>query len=222
MCDKNGNGMTQPGRPDWALFDVDTRERYAVPAGPSFRERALIIKSQVETLLHAAKQHGAKVVATTCSNPSCIPMGGKFPKGSLWVSQEPEVFEWKSQLNDSQLILIEKRTCGSVEANIAMRSWEVFKRNPHASNVIRSMDVSNWVIFGHSADACVASTAREIMQLGFSVTIIRDAVVARNGTVESAAGTLNTLSEQGAKLLTVEQFLSELPPLKPHDQTISN
>ncbi len=194
----------------WALFDVDTRERYAAPNGPRYRKRAEVIRPQVERLLEAATIANAKVIATTCANTSCIPMGGTFQAGSLWVSQEPDVLDWKKKLLHNQLILLEKRTCGSVQANTEMRAWEVFNRNPHAKDVIVSLNIPNWIVYGHSVESCVASTVRGIMALGFDVTIIRDAVVSFNGKVEDSNDTLACLGDEGAFLSTTDEFLSSI------------
>jgi nicotinamidase-related amidase len=191
----------------WALFDVDTRERFGAPDGPVFRKRAQIVRPQVEQLLEAAGRSGVPVVATACANPACVPLAGELGPSELWVPQDHCEHDWAHHLQGCRFVLFEKRTAGSVEANIRERVWETFSRNGNAAQVVRELNAQEWAVFGHSAEYCVATTVRGLLALGCSVTILSDAVVAFAGTVEGTRGTLEKLRSEGTHLETVEAFL---------------
>lgn len=194
----------------WALFDVDTRECFGAPEGPIFRKRAERVRPQVERLIEAAARNRVPVVSTTCANPGCVPRGGELGPSELWVPQDAGERDWVDSLQGRSFVLLEKRTAGSVEANDCQRVWEVFSRNPHAAEVVRNLDASEWGVFGHSAEYCVAATVRGLLSLGCSVTVLTDAVVAFAGTVEGAQGALEELQSDGARLESIEQFLHRL------------
>ena len=194
----------------WALFDVDTREKFGAPEGPTFRRRALVIQPQVKRLVEAADSAGVPILATTCANPACVPRAGQLGTNELWVPDDENDRKWECNLPGRDLVLLEKRTAGSREANKCERVWEVFSRNPHAAQVVRSIDAREWGVFGHSAENCVATTVRGLLNLGCKVTVLTDAVVAFLGTVEGARDSLKELERDGAQLESVNEFLQRM------------
>lgn len=87
--------------------------------------------------------------------------------------------------------------------------------------LLHASKISNLVLVGAMADMCILGTARAASELGFSVTVISDAIGIRKleyahhvvPAKEVATAVFATLSEQYADVKTSEEFEASLPSI---------
>jgi len=79
--------------------------------------------------------------------------------------------------------------------------------NLHAEAAIRATGANRFAVFGVATDYCVAAAARGLLERGYTVLLVTDAIRA----VDASGGekAIQELSGKGARLVTTQDVLSE-------------
>jgi nicotinamidase/pyrazinamidase len=106
--------------------------------------------------------------------------------------------DWSVALPDLSLfqqVIIEKRV------------FDVFS-NPNAEPILRQLGEGlHVVMYGVATDICVASAAQALLDRGYHVELVQDAIAALDG--QKAARFLDTFSKRGGKLVETDDLLRE-------------
>jgi nicotinamidase-related amidase len=88
--------------------------------------------------------------------------------------------------------------------------------NTDLDQQLKQHGIENVIVIGLLANTCIESTGRFAMELGYHVTLVKDATAAFNREMMRAAHTLNGPTFAHA-ILTTEELIADLPPIaSPH------
>jgi nicotinamidase-related amidase len=88
--------------------------------------------------------------------------------------------------------------------------------NTDLDHRLRQRSITHLVIVGLLANTCIEATARSAMELGYHVTLVRDATATYTAEMMHAAHALNGPTFAHA-ILTTAQLLAALPPARAPD-----
>ncbi|WP_154115629.1 isochorismatase family protein [Vibrio cincinnatiensis] len=93
-------------------------------------------------------------------------------------------------------------------------------QEPTLVEQLRQAEISHWLVCGIEAHICVYQTVCGLLQLGYQVEVVVDAISARQMANKQLA--LNKMQQSGAKLTSVEMCLYEMVEdcRSPHFKTI--
>ncbi len=81
---------------------------------------------------------------------------------------------------------------------------------------LRRSDAEQFVLCGIEAHICVYQTAADLLDTGYDVAVVADAVSSR--TIENKAVGLEAMRNSGAKITSVEMILFELLRTAEHEK----
>ena len=158
---------------DYAFFDVDTQ--WGDPAHQCLRLREHLrdmapVYDRLFALIGASK---APLVTTLCLQSPLIDMANN--PAWVWIPQAGAAADWSTRVAGGRRFMLEKRTCGCSEENVARRAYDVFHAHPHAARLIELIGIRRWFVFGRS-ELCVGAVVDGLCGLGCEVTLVSDAV----------------------------------------------
>lgn len=193
-----------------AFFNACTCVGYGSERGPQLRDRAIPIAEQLARLFHFAWERDIAVVSTRClQGGQAPPVGPVVPRTLVVVPAEDTSRAWEVQLPACSEILLERKPVVSLEDVVYTRVCDLSDDNLSANELIRSLDIDQWAVFGVSTQGCVASAARGLMRLRKRVTVLSDAILPSGGewTTMPPSEVLEELRQEGAVIETTEEFL---------------
>jgi len=194
-----------------AFIDVDTQYDFMNPEGGLYVQGAAGIVPNLRRLLEAAQKRGIPVVGSVDAHTDDDPEFEEFPphciKGAPGQNKIPEtaidgmkvipmdVSDKEVDLSPPGPVILEKRV------------YSLFD-NPHADAALEATGAKRFAVFGVATDYCVGAAARGLLDKGYEVLVVTDAVRAVNPEVGDK--TLRELEEKGARMVTTEEVLAEV------------
>jgi nicotinamidase/pyrazinamidase len=192
------------------FWDVDTQLDFMMPGGSLYIAGAEKIIPNLRELTAWAGSHRVPVVSSACAHqpgdPEFATFGPHCVAGTPGQQKVPETLlpnryvvpDWSVALPDLSLfqqVIIEKRV------------FDVFS-NPNAEPILRQLGEGlHVVMYGVATDICVASAAQALLDRGYHVELVQDAIAALDG--QKAARFLDTFSKRGGKLVETDDLLRE-------------
>jgi nicotinamidase/pyrazinamidase len=192
------------------FWDVDTQLDFMMPGGSLYIAGAEKIIPNLRELTAWAGSHRVPVVSSACAHqpgdPEFATFGPHCVAGTPGQQKVPETLlpnryvvpDWSVALPDLSLfqqVIIEKRV------------FDVFS-NPNAEPILRKLGEGlHVVMYGVATDICVASAAQALLDRGYHVELVQDAIAALDG--QKAARFLDTFSKRGGKLVETDDLLRE-------------
>ena len=194
------------------FWDVDTQRDFIEPDGKLYVPGAEAIVPNLERLTRWAEAHGALLIASVCAHhegdpefaqygPHCLvgtPGQQKIP-GTLvpdrvWIPNRP--IELPQNLERFRQIIVEKD------------KLDVFT-NPNLAALLQQIGKNrDIVLYGVVTEICVAFTARGLIQRGFRVKCVTDAVRALDE--RQGQQFFDDIAKAGARLTTTAELLQSL------------
>lgn len=190
---------------DTALFDVDTREPSVDGKEIVFRARVDPIRHNLERLFTLRAGGNRLIVATTCLHAG--PVGNLLTDSARFVGMDETDIDWSHELSHRSEFFLEKRSLGSPEANRCRCAFDVFRWNPNAAKLVQAAGARVWCVFGVSLEHCVRSTVVSLIDLGQTVVVLHDAVVAGPRGEPTRQEVLSQFESRGAQLTSTGEFL---------------
>jgi hypothetical protein len=193
-----------------AFLNTCTCVGYGSELGTSLRDRALPIEVQLTRLFDFARERGIVIVSTRClQGGQAPPVGPAIPKALVVVAPNDTTRAWEAKLAGCSEVLLERKPVASLADVVYTRAYDLSDDNLSANELIRSLDIDHWVVFGVSMQGCVASAARGLMRLGKHVTVLSDAILPSGGawTTLTPREVLEELRQEGAVIETTGGFL---------------
>jgi|SRR5215510_2236408 len=196
--------------PDPVLFwDVDTQADFIYADGKLYVPGAEEIVPNLKRLTEWAASHDVLVIASADAHQPDDPEFEKYPphcivgtagQRKIPETQLPNAFVLPNHrvnvprdLNTYQQVILEKQ------------QLDVFS-NPNIETVLDRLGSSyEIVLYGVVTEICVAYAARGLMQRGYQLWVITDAI--RHLDEPSARNFLQDIKEAGARLATTEELL---------------
>jgi nicotinamidase/pyrazinamidase len=170
--------MTVDYGPRTALVVVDVQNDFADPDGSLYVRDSAAAIAAVNEAVKAAKAAGGTVVYTQDWHPPDTPHFAK--DGGTWPVH-CVAGTWGAELHPDLVVDGERVRKGSGGedgySGFAMADPETGATSSTGlAELLRSRDVENVVVVGLATDYCVKATALDAVELGFSTTVIADAV----------------------------------------------
>ncbi len=193
---------------DLLFFDIDTQYDFIMPGGNLYVKGAEEIIPNLEKLTSFAIENDIPVFASADSHPEDDPEFEQFPPhcltGSAGNRKIKETYlpnavvlrysDEKSDLNLDNLngIVFTKNT------------FDVFS-NPFVEELLKEINPVNIILYGVATDYCVKAAAESLLQRGYDVSLVSDAVKA----VDENEGVkvLGNLKKRGVKLVKTADVL---------------
>jgi len=184
-----------------ALVVVDLQNDFADPAGKLAINGGDAIIPAVNDAVRSALDAGALVVATQDWHPETTPHFAK--DGGVWPVH-CVAGTWGAELHPSVEIPIDlprvrKGTNGEDGySGFTMRDPESGAETPtELEGLLRERGVERVVVCGLATDHCVRATALDAIRLGFSVTLLAEAIAAVNLAPDDGDRALAEMAEAG-------------------------
>jgi nicotinamidase-related amidase len=201
---------------DYIFWDEDTQVDFILPRGKLYAPGAEHIIPNLEQLTQHARRNHLLVVASVDAHqpddaefmqwpPHCIagtPGQQKIPETKLEDAYiVPNVpVELPADFNNFGQIVVEKQTV------------DVFT-NPNIGRVLQKLGKPPVTLYGVVTEVCVAIAARGLLDRGYRVRLVRDAIWPFNQ--EEGNKSLRELKARGAELVTTEEILRSSRSLLP-------
>ncbi len=182
------------------FFDIDTQYDFMDPNGALYVPGAEEIVDNLKRLVEFARSNGIVVVATADAHlqndpefdtfpPHCIKGTDGQRKIEATAMQDPFVVEFGYLGDippDRKEYLIEKRTYS-------------FFSNSRADELLRALGRTQAVVFGVATDYCVRSAVEGLMDRGWDVHLVIDAIKPVDEEAERIL--LDSFQKRGVKLI---------------------
>lgn len=193
------------------FWDVDTQVDFMRREGKLYVAGAESIVPRLERLTSWARQHETLVVASACAHqpyddefklfpPHCVSGTAGQKKieetqlaKQLVVPNRP--VRLPSDLDEYEQVIVEKQ------------HFDVFT-NPNTDALLRQLGKPEIVLYGVVTEICVAAAARGLLDRGYQLTVVGDAI--RCLDADKSEAILNEIQQRGGKVAATEQVLTSL------------
>jgi nicotinamidase/pyrazinamidase len=198
------------------FWDVDTQVDFMLPGGKLYAPGAERIIFNLEQLTQHARRNHLLVVASVDAHqpgdvefmqwpPHCIagtPGQQKIPETKLDDTYAmPNVpVELPAEFGSFEQIVVEKQTV------------DVFT-NPNIEKLLQKLGKPQVTLYGVVTEVCVAIAARGLLDRGYRVRLVADAIWPFNQ--EQGSKSLDELEARGAELVSTEEILRSPRSLLP-------
>ena len=167
---------------DRVLIDVDTQFDFLDPGGNLYVPGAIVIRPALERLFEFARRSGLPVISTadehSARDPEFEQFGRHCEQGTLGQHKLPFTI-----LPKSRIVRPQDALPGGPAAPLREYQQLVFYKarldgfaNPHLGELVESLQVGEYVVFGVCTDYCVATAVDGLLSRGAKVAIVADAV----------------------------------------------
>jgi len=195
-----------------AFFDVDTQVDFMEPDGRLFIKGAADVAPNVRRLVRYALDHGLPVVSSVDAHapddpefsdypPHCVSgtpgqrkIEGTTAPDAVTVKDEPTEEDLSRIFETARQVVVETPT------------YSAFA-NPHLDAVLKATGAGTFVVFGVATDVCVRCAVRDLIERGYSVQLVTDAIQA----IDEAEGrkAVEELRRAGVQLITTGDIVRD-------------
>ena len=199
--------MSNPG-----FFDVDCRQ---MTDGNQwdYVPRMFPVKDKLDRLFAFIEENRYKLASMCCVWANMPQPGSR--EDMLFIPLDPEDSGWQDVYEQYRMYYLEKKPrCATDPIDHANGPHQIFLHNRNAIQLLNSLDVSEWVVFGNALDICGDLTVEKLLKLGHRVVFLSDVMVLgageRSETPEAIRDrTYACWREKGAIQLTLDQLLQQ-------------
>jgi len=195
-----------------AFFDVDTQRDFLSPAGALYVPGARMVSGSIRRLVAHAAAKGIRLFSTVDAHAVDDPEFDDFPPHCV-------VGSWGQEKIDGTLLAdrVAVRSAPKLSRlaiEIVLRRQQVIlesatisvSTNPNVVPVLRASGCTRFVVFGVATDYCVRAAALGLLENGFRVDLVTDAV--KGITPAGADAALAEMRQAGARLRTTSQIVT--------------
>lgn len=193
------------------FWEVDAQADFMLPGGKLYVPGAEKIIPNINRLVDVAREGRVLLISHGCHHslddpefqtfpPHCIrdsPGARIIPEGmtqKFHTVPNYEGFELPHDLLDAHQIVLEKQTLNIFD-------------NPHASRIVERLGKGvEFVMFGVVTEYCVHLAAKGLLERGYKVAIVKDAIETLNA--EDGRRALDELKKIGARLITTGEAIA--------------
>jgi len=197
-------------REELVFVDVDTQHDFMDEDGALYVPGAELIKPRLRQLTRLALEKGIPILGSVDAHSKDDPEFKSFPphciKGTPGQRKIPET------TTENLLLLPEHE---EAEAELAPGSQVILEKsvyslfdNVNAEPLLRKAGRSSFAVYGVATDYCVKAAAEGLLERGYKVYVLKDAVKAVD--VEAGEKALKRLVGKGAVLITTEELMQAL------------
>jgi nicotinamidase/pyrazinamidase len=190
------------------FVDIDTQFDFMDPKGTLFVPGAPEITENLATLVSYAKEKSIPIVASVDAHPTDDPEFSQFPPhcvrntpgqekvAATFIPASTIIPATKQELslNESAKSIVLEKTIFSIFGN------------ENAESVFRALDAENYLVFGVATDYCVKAAVLGLLERGYKVSVIEDAI--SGVTPETSRVALDEMKKAGAKFIRTSEIIA--------------
>ena len=197
---------------DTVFLDADTQVDFMDPAGALPVPGAETIVPNVRRLIDLAGARGIPLISVVDTHLEKDPEFGEWPPHC--VAGTPGQRKISGTLRDDAILIPNRPVPVALRPGaqivIEKRVHSVFD-NVNTDVVLRKVGARHLVVFGVPADHGVKAAVLGLLERGYAVSVVTDAV--KGMTPEGEREALSEMVAAGAKLVTTDEILQELAGL---------
>ncbi|MEZ6187178.1 MAG: isochorismatase family cysteine hydrolase [Planctomycetota bacterium] len=192
------------------FLDVDTQRDFVERGGGLYAEGAEAIKPNLQRLVTGAHAAGVPLVSCVDAHPADDPEFQDWPPhavvGTPGQAKVQETVTGREVVvpSDPAASLPDPRSAHVV---LEKQTFSVFS-NPHAPAVFERAGADTVAVFGVVTEVCVKQAALGLLERGYAVRLVQDAIWPI--TPEGGREALAELTAKGATLTTTAELLESL------------
>jgi len=199
--------------PEIVLWCVDAQKDFMLPGGKLYVPGAEKLLPNIQRLVDAAREGRAFLVSHGCFHAPDDPEFQQFPphcvKGTPGSEFVPEALtDQHHRVPNSSGTSLPETVRDKKQIVLEKQTLDIFETH-HADKLLKHFHPgSEFFVFGVVTEYCVRLAAKGLLERGYKVTVIEDAIE----TLDPEIGrkTLSELKSLGAKFATTDQALARL------------
>jgi len=192
----------------YLFFDIDTQYDFMLPGGNLYVKGAEEIIPNLEYLTEFAIKNNIHVFASADSHPKEDPEFQQFPPHCLTGSAGNRKIKETYLPNAAVVRYYETNPSIDIEKVdgivFTKNTFDVFS-NPFVDEYLSKINPEEIILYGVATDYCVKAAAESLLERGYSVTLVEDAVKAVDPNTEDEI--INNLMQRGMKTTTTERII---------------
>lgn len=193
------------------FFDIDTQYDFMLPGGNLYVKDAETIIPNLKRLTEFAINNNIHVFASADSHPQNDPEFEQFPPHCLSGSAGNRKIKETYLPNAPVIRYYEANPNVDLEKVNGLiftkNTFDVFS-NPFVDEYLNKIKPEEIILYGIATDYCVKAAAESLLERGFSVTLVVDAVKAVDPNTEDEI--IKNLLAKGMKTTTTEHIIENL------------
>jgi nicotinamidase/pyrazinamidase len=194
---------------DIAFLDTDTQFDFMLPSGALYVPGAEKLIPNLKRLTSVAALRGVPVIASVDAHFENDPEFGQWPPhcvlGTPGQEKIPET-RWDDAVvvpNHPQRVELRP----GAQIVLEKRIYSVFD-NVNADVILEKLSAREFVAYGVATDYCVKAAVLGLLERGYAVRVVTDAV--KGITPEAERQALDEMCAAGAKLTTTDEVVASL------------
>lgn len=190
------------------FVDIDTQFDFMDPKGTLFVPGAPEITNNLTKLISYAQEKGVPIVASVDAHPEDDPEFSQFPPHC--VRNTPGQEKIPATLTQPTMILSASKQDFSLpeKASSIVLEKIIFSifGNENAETIFKTLDAENYFVFGVATDYCVKAAVLGLLERGYKVTVVEDAI--SGVTPETSLTALDEMKLAGAKFAPTSEIIA--------------
>ena len=193
---------------DFVFVDVDTQFDFMDPKGSLYVPGANEIVPNLERLIEYAEKNDIPVVASVDAHPQDDPEFAQFPPHC--VRNTPGQRKIGATVLEPVMVVPETAQSIAVpHSGSLVLEKTIFSLfgNRMADTLFREIGAKKYVVFGVATDYCVKAAVLGLLERGYKVAVVEDAI--SGVTAEGSKAAIDEMTRAGAEFITTEDVLSK-------------
>ncbi len=190
-----------------AFVDVDTQVDFMQPDGALYVPGAEALVPNMKRLVEYARGSNAPIIASVDAHSSDDPEFEQFPPHCVRATPGQKKIP-VTEIAGARLVPAElKSDCDLPSDGAMVLEKTVFSLfgNENAEAIFRKVNADEYVVFGVATDYCVKAAVLGLLERGYSVAVVEDAI--KGVTEEGALLAIEEMRKAGARFVTTDQIV---------------
>jgi nicotinamidase/pyrazinamidase len=190
----------------YVFVDIDTQFDFMDAAGTLYVPQAEEITANLAQLVHYAQQQQLPIVASVDAHEADDPEFSQFP--AHCVRHTPGQQKIAATLLPQSITLAANPAAIPTNLQQIVLEKTIFSifGNANAEAVFRQLDAEQYVVFGVATDYCVKAAVLGLLERGYRVAVVTDAI--RGVTAAGSQAALAAMQAAGAEFVTTNSLVS--------------
>jgi nicotinamidase/pyrazinamidase len=200
-------------KPGTVFWDVDTQADFMSPDGKLYMSKAQAIVPNLQRLTSWAKAHGIVIVASTDAHSADDPEFKLYPPhcvvGTAGQKKLRETLLADHVVIPAHPVRLSPSFLQTEQIIVQKQTLDIFT-NPNVEALLKLLGKPQIIVYGVATDICVVLVVRGLLDRGFQVKVVRDAIAALDDEAGRAA--LAEIQKRNGQLVTTDDVVSEARP----------
>src|SRR5437588_3648528 len=197
---------------DFLFWDVDTQVDFLSPQGRLYVPGAEKIIPNLRRLTNHAADHKIPIVSSTDAHVQNDPEFSQYPPHCLAGTRGQKKVEGTLLAEHFTIPNRLIPRLGQIESYpqivVEKQAFDVFT-NPNIDALLKALGKREVVLYGVVTELCVDRAARGLIQRGYRVNLVKDAIQHLNS--ELGSSTIAYIRQHKGQILSTDEILERLP-----------